>query len=450
MEAWIAGRVRDAGGHVSDPGQPPALDRAALERYQLDRLRDTVRLASAGAAFYRRTLAGAADTLTTLEDVRRLPFTTADDIRGNPLGLVCVSQDEISRVVTLDSSGTTGRPKRLYFTPSDQALTVDFFGVGMSTFTRPGDRVLILLPGETPGSVGDLLAAGLRRIGAIPIRHGPVRDVESTLRLAADERATVMVGVPTHVLRLARHGPGAPALPRLHSVLLSTDHVPAALVAAVEGAWGCRVYNHYGMTETGLGGGVDCEARRGYHMREADLLLEVIDPLTGDPAPDGQPGEIVFTTLTRAGMPLVRYRTGDIGRWLTEPCPCGTRLRTLAHITTRVSGLVSLGGGETISQADLDEAVFAVSGVVDFVAALSRGGSGATLSIRVRVAPDVAPDDARDAVSGAVAALPAIARAASRGRLATIDVAATTEPVSGPALAKRSISIEQRVPQWTS
>ncbi len=435
LEAWIAGVV--AGDATEYPTL--AFDRAVLERYQLDRLRQSIGLARDHSTFYRRHLA-AADDLASLDDLRRLPFTTADDIRADPLGLVCVPQDEISRVVTLDSSGTSGAPKRLYFTRADQALTIDFFAVGMATFTGPADRVLILLPGDTPGSVGDLLATAIERLGAVPIKHGPVRDVASARRAAESERATVIVGVPTHLLRLVRQEPGW-SVPSLHSVLLSTDHVPAAIVTAIETTLDCRVYNHYGMTEMGLGGGVDCAARRGYHLREADLLFEIVHPAGDEQAPEGEVGEIVFSTLTRRGMPLVRYRTGDLGRWLLDPCPCGTGLRTLAHVTTRVAGRVSIGRGAPITQADLDEAVFAVDGVLDFAACVSRSDASASLEVRVQVAPDSDPERVRDRVIHGLHSVPALEGAESSGDPAWIEVVAVHGPVSGPTLAKRAIAV---------
>ena len=92
--------------------------------------------------------------------------------------------------------------------------------------------------------------------------------------------------------------------------------MPEAIGRVLEERWGCRVYNHYGTTEMGLGGGVQCSARRGYHFREADLFVEIVEPRSGEPVPEGVTGEIVFTTLTRTGMPLIRYRTGDLSRFL--------------------------------------------------------------------------------------------------------------------------------------
>ncbi len=361
------------------------IDHVDLAEYQLQKLRDTLQLAREKSRFYRRQLADIPIDLTSLDDLTRWPFTTAADLRVNPLAFVTVSQDEIQRVVTLDSSGTSGAPKRLYFTREDQELTIDFFHIGMSTFTAPGDRVLILLPGETPGSVGDLLATGLQRLGAVPIKHGPVRDAVVTLDVMRREKINVLVGVPTHVLALARHPTKSPL--NLKSVLLSTDHVANAIKHAIEAAFGGTVYNHYGMTEMGLGGGVECEARRGYHLREADMLFEIIDPQTGERVPDGEYGEVVFTTLTRRGLPLIRYRTGDVSRFIPEPCPCGARLKTLERITHRLAGRVLIGD-QTLTMADLDEALFAVDGVLNFTATMVNDNGHDSLQLEVKIAAD--------------------------------------------------------------
>ncbi len=363
LEPWIAQKIGVEGNRLTQEH---------IQNYQLTWLRETLRLVRKRSPFYRAHLAGAPDHLDCLEDLAQFPFTTADDLREQGLRFLCVSQGDIQRVVTLDTSGTTGAPKRLYFTASDQELTVDFFHVGMSTLTDPGDRVLILLPGERPGSVGDLLATALERLGAVAIKHGPVRDPVQTLEVLAEQRATGLVGVPVQVLALARiaESVGLSPPPVLKRLLLTTDHVPDAIVRELKRMWGCEVYNHYGMTEMGLGGGVECQARRGYHLREADLYFEIVDPVTGEPVDEGEEGEVVFTTLTRVGMPLLRYRTGDASRFIPGDCPCGTVLKTLERVRGRIQGRIEIGA-DYLTMADLDEALFPIAGLLDFSVTLT-------------------------------------------------------------------------------
>ncbi len=393
LHPWIAQKIG-----VS----PDSLTQSAIAAYQLDKLNETLAFCRARSPFYRQKLAGLPVKLASLEDLQAFPFTTAVDVRERPLALLCVSQSDIQRVVTLDTSGTSGAPKRLYLTAADQELTCDFFHAGMSTFTAPGDRVLILLPCERPGSVGDLLAQALTRLGAVGIRHGLVTDVAQTLAVLHQEQATGVVGVPVQVLALvravaARHLPR----PRLKSVLLTTDHVPAAIVQTVEEAWNCTVYNHYGMTEMGLGGGVECEARQGYHLREGDLFVEIVDPATGALLPDGEPGEIVFTTLTRQGMPLIRYRTGDVSRFLPGNCACGAVLRRLEKVRFRWNGRFPHIASFFLTMADLDDALIPLDGVLNFVAAVSVGELRVTVEAEEEAGVETA-------VRQALLALPAV------------------------------------------
>ena len=446
LEPWIAATI-GAGG--------PGLDRTQLQRYQLARLRSTVQLTRERAPFYRNLLRDLPIGPDTLQDVARYPFTTAADLAAHGPRMVCVSQDDVTRVVTiqeqqekqeqpehlaaLDTSGTTGTPKRLWFTGSDQELTIDFFRAGMSTFTDPGDRVLVLLPCERPGGVGDLLATALERLGARPIRHGVVQDVDATLALLHEHRPDVAVGIPAQVLALARRGPGL----RLKAVLLSTDHVPLSLTRTVEQAWGCRVFNHYGMTETGLGGGVECEARRGYHLREADLYVEIVEPDGALPVPDGEPGEVVVTTLTRTGMPLIRYRTGDLSRFIPGPCPCGSTLRALERITRRAAGVVRTSTGAGLTLAELDEVLFGLPDVLDFDATLRRGTTGDTLELDVRVAAGPgAPRLAPDTVAAAVNVIPALAPGSPGGAVGARIIVRPATAVAAPA--KRRMKVVDR------
>jgi phenylacetate-CoA ligase len=360
LDRWISAKI----GNNSE-----ALTRESIDCYQLAKLQETLAWAKGRSAFYQRRLADVNQQgFSSLADLRGIPFTTAEDVKSNPLQFLCVSQGDIERVVTLRSSGTTGQSKRIYFTREDQELTVDFFHRGMATLVGHGDKVLILLPGERPGSVGDLLAAGLGRLGVRGVAYGPVQDYAQALEVMIREGIDALVGIPVQVLTLARQsrGRGAP-----RSVLLSTDYVPKAVREELTRIWGCEVYTHYGMTEMGYGGGVECRARYGYHMREADLLFEIIDAKTGTPVKEGESGEVVFTTLTRRGMPLIRYRTGDLSRFHREPCPCGTGLKTMAPVTGRLSNQLELEPGTVLTMADLDEALFPIRGLVDFAAELT-------------------------------------------------------------------------------
>nr|WP_050806953.1 AMP-binding protein [Acetonema longum] len=386
----------------------PSLTREHIQQYQLHKLRQVIRSAREHSPFYRRLFKGlAARDLGRLSDLGCFPFTSAADIRQQGLQFLTVSQGEISRVVTMDTSGTAGQPKRLYFTPSDQELTVDFFQQGMSGLVTSGQKVLVLLPGERNGSVGSLLAAALNRLGAEPVLHGAVTNLPDTLALMMRQQADSLVGIPAQVLALAHYGENKGYSVRLKSLLLSTDHVPAAVSRELERIWGCRVFQHYGMTEMGLGGGLDCEAHAGYHLREADLYFEIIDPLTGESVPAGQEGEVVFTTLTRQGMPLIRYRTGDLSRFLTEPCPCGTVLRRLEPIAARTGSRILTAGNRSFSLADLDEALFDLPGLIGFTAAVDDRQRAAKLRITAMTAGQDR-EAAKRSIEAALRQVPAI------------------------------------------
>lgn len=361
-----------------------------------------------------------------------LPFTTQAELRESGMDFLCVRPGEISRIVTLDTGGSTGTPKRVHFTEEDQQLTVDYFQNGMQLLVSACDTVLILMPVKIPGSIGKLLARGLGGFGAKTVEYGLPqmrpgmaeaeirREAERLLDLIETEQVTAVVALPTHMRMLAEtavkrkggfggeafqygicnrfsreagkpagsgqeekpavlagckssgqpdsyaigksvadrlactdaeaqayvcgrlkgmEASGNPFFPanhlRLKCVLLSAEYVDEKDVQFIEQVFSCKVYEHYGMTEMGLGCAVSCGHGAGYHVREADLYLEIIDPGTQAPVRDGQLGEIVFTTLTRKGMPFIRYRTGDYSRWITEKCPCGSLLKRLDKVRPR-------------------------------------------------------------------------------------------------------------------
>ncbi len=410
MQDWIRSKIGLTDG--------AALTREALEAYQLGRLRETLDYVRAFSPFYRARLKHyPAEAIRGLKDWPSLPLTGAKDLISKGQQFLCVSQSEIARVVTLQSSGTASQPKRLFFTSEDIELTIDFFQQGMSNLVGPGETVLVLLPGERPGSVGDLLVRGLARMGVKGIIHGLAEPPESVLEAIAVHGVDCLVGLPVHLLALVRSLPkGSRPDGQVKSVLLTADYVPLPVVRTIEGAWGCRVFQHYGMTEMGLGGGVECSARSGYHLREADLFFEIIDPVSGEALPDGNRGEVVFTTLTRRGMPFIRYRTGDLAAFRPEPCPCGTVLKTLERISGRLSGIADLSRERHLSTPELDEKIFQFSGVVDYEAALETEDGAVRLVLSIFLAEEGTPG-ALAAVRRLVMEIPAVGDSVRDGTL---------------------------------
>jgi phenylacetate-coenzyme A ligase PaaK-like adenylate-forming protein len=182
------------------------------------------------------------------------------------------------------------------------------------------------------------------------------------------QQLTCTVGLPQHLLALAvQVGPGY-----LKSMLLCSDYAPTVLREHIEAACGCETFLHYGATESGLGCAVECRMHRGCHIRESDLLLEIIDPQTCRVLPDSEVGVLVITTLNRRAMPLVRYRTGDRASLDRAPCPCGGVTARLCNIRGRLNPCILAGGGHLFSQ-DLDDWLYRISGLLDYRLTLERG-----------------------------------------------------------------------------
>ena len=318
LDSWLSRKI----------GEP--FSRSALERYQLARLNETIALARENSRYYAQRLP--LGSLSSIRELSELPFTRPEELYAEPYAFLCVSPREVERIITVATSGSSGASKRVFFTADDIELCADFFHHGMRLMVDESDRLGILFPASAPGSVGELLARGLERGGthALQLFH-KIGDFSALAEAIEAENINSLAGFPSVIQALADSYPQLP----IRTVLLSADFISPACREAIAAAWGAEVFEHYGMTEMGLGCAVSCGHQRGYHVREADILIEIIDPNTGRVLPEGETGEVVFTTLTRRAMPLIRYRTGDISRIIPGPCPCGTELYTLAPVGDR-------------------------------------------------------------------------------------------------------------------
>jgi phenylacetate-CoA ligase len=437
LDSWISAELGQK------PGQPIELIR--LRDHQLRKLNQTLAHAIGHSPFYRKRLQEWCDRpLSSLRGLEELPFTTSADLCEEGLQMLAVSQGEIDRVVTLESSGTTGAAKRLYFTREELALTQAFFRCGMSQVLKPGHRALVLLPGELPASAGDLLARALEPMGVTCHVFGLVTDPGGCAALLAEGFFDCLVGIPVQVLSVLRHPNASPIPPGcIKSVFLTSDYVPKALVEEIGRRWGCPAFNHYGMTEMALTGGVECLALDGYHLREPDLYFEVIDPETGRVLPPGETGEVVVTTLTRTGMPLIRYRTDDLSVFLPDPCPCGSRLPRLGKLRGRLTKRVDLGSGERLGMPDLDEELFAVPGLVNFQAVLTNDCGINHLSLTAESAAGAEQTTLRE-IDRRLLKIPPIQRALDAGTLHLPPASLCKTPLPVSATVKRNIEDQRK------
>jgi phenylacetate-coenzyme A ligase PaaK-like adenylate-forming protein len=353
-----AGPFLEAAGFLREG--PPAStdargrDKEALSEESLALAQE--REASAWENYTRRILAS-------------LPFTKEEDLAGSPESFLACGQSEIESVITIPTSGSSGPPKRIFSTLADLEETIAFFRYGMRHLVSEGDRVALLMSSTRPGAVGDLLTRGLKSWG-IPVKvmgPAPAPLAPSWLKELESFSPSCLVGLPSQIFLLSRKlAPPGP----LKSVLLSGEASPASLKKAVAASWKVSVFDHYGQTETGLAGAVDCPRIQGPHLREAELMAEIAGP-EGEALPHGEAGELILTTLTRRAMPLVRYKTGDLGRLVREKCPCGSAMARLVVFGRLKDGFMSAKGRLTLSE--MGEALYALPSLAGFAARLSPG-----------------------------------------------------------------------------
>ena len=326
------------------------LRRPDIEKLQLQRLNDVLRRQRERQAFY----VDLPPSLSSLSGLAGLPFTTPAQLAERGHAMVLLSQSAVSRVITEQTSGTTGPAKRVYYTQGDCKRTVDFFAAGLAELIGPGERTVIAMPFSGPNGLGDLIAQAIERLGAEPIRAGLGLTFGEYAALLGDDGVHTFVGLPVQLLSILRAGGGR----QLRRALVSGDVCSPAVQAAIE-AYGITLFPHYGSREIGLGGAVTCQAQAGMHVRENHVIVEIIGP-DGAVLPPGQWGELVVTTIGMEAMPLIRYRTGDWTRILPGICPCGSELLRLDRVSRADRCL-----------EELDEVLFPLQHLVDYKLRLS-------------------------------------------------------------------------------
>ena len=330
------------------------LDRQAIESLQLEKLNRLLEREYARQGFYRNL----PRRLNSLKELENLPFTTEQDLKEQGNRMLLVSQSKIERVRSWETSGTTGPAKRIFYTARDNDRTVSFFSAGLSELIHWGEKAVIAMPFTGDRGLGELIQEAVEGLGAVPVPAGNMKSFGEMLELLDKEKPDTFIGPPVLLLSLLRMRSKS----SIKRGLVSGDACPPGIMKAIEELLGTRLYPHYGSREMGLGGAVTCPAFQGMHLRENDIIGEIVDE-KGKAVPEGEWGELTVTLIEAGAMPLIRYRTGDISRFLPGICPCGCCLRRLDSVS-RI--------GEGREMEELDDYIFQIPWIVDY--RISRKG----------------------------------------------------------------------------
>jgi phenylacetate-CoA ligase len=341
----------------------------ALEALQLERLRATIDRILAAVAPGRARLheAGvrAGRDLRSLDEVPRLPFTWKSDLREHyPFGLLAVPREQLVRVHA--SSGTGGKPTVVGYTRHD--LDDVWTAVMARSMAGAGVRKGMVVHnaygyGLFTGGLG--FHQGAERLGAtvVPISGGLT---DRQVMLLQDFGGQALCSTPSYALNIAhglREAGVDPSALKLEIGLFGAEPWSEAMREQIERELGLTAINFYGLSEiVGPGVSAECSERNGLHVNEDHFMVEVVDPETGARRAPGEDGELVFTTLTKEALPLVRYRTADIAALTFEPCPCGRTLARMSPVRGRSDDMLIIRG-VNLYPSEVEHALLGVDGV---------------------------------------------------------------------------------------
>src|SRR6478735_5862829 len=373
-------------------GEVPPYDRGELEALQLERLRSTLRTAYDRVPHYRQAFdtAGAhPDDVASLADLARFPFTTKADLRANyPFGMFAVPREQVARVHA--SSGTTGKPTVVGYTHDDIETWAELMARSIrAAGGRPGDLVHVAYGyGLFTGGLG--AHYGAERLGCtvIPVSGGMT---ERQVQLILDFEPRIIMVTPSYFLAILDEIEAQGVDPRNTSLeigIFGAEPWTDEMRRAVEERAGIRAVDIYGLSEV-MGPGVSQESgetQDGLHVWEDHFLPEIVDPVTMEVLPDGEEGELVFTSLSKQAMPVIRYRTRDLTRLL--PGSAFPAFRRMQKVTGRTDDMMIVRG-VNVFPSQIEEHILAIEGLTPhYLCVLTRPGNLDELTVRVEHAPD--------------------------------------------------------------
>ena len=374
------------------------LPREALEALQLKRLQQVVKRVYHTVGHYKRAFDEAGvtpDDINTLDDMRKLPFTIKQDLRDNyPFGLFTVPMSNIVRLHA--SSGTTGKPTVVGYTRRDidtwsNLMARSFVAAGLTS-----NDVIHNAYGYGLFTGGLGAHYGAERLGAsvIPMSGGGTK---KQIMILQDFGPTAICCTPSYALYLAEQGRemGVDMRSlRLRVGVFGAEPWSERMREEIEDRLGIKALDIYGLSEIiGPGVAIECaEGRNGLHVFEDHFIVEIINPETGEPVPHGEEGELVFTTLTKEAVPLIRYRTRDLSRLIEEPCKCGRTHIRMARISGRSDDMLIIRG-VNVFPSQIESVLLSIEGLEPhYQLIVDREGTLDTLEIQVEMSEDLFSD----------------------------------------------------------
>lgn len=317
-----------------------------ISEKQLAQVNDRIQALLKADSFYGKKLREAGITeVRTAEEFLKLPFSEKNDLReAYPLGLMTAPEEEIVRIHS--SSGTTGTPVIIPYTQKDVDDWATMFArcYEVAGITKK-DRIHIT-PGYGLWTAGIGFQLGCEKLGAMAIPMGP-GNTEKQLEMMQSLGSTVLCSTSSYALLLTEEieKRGIKDQIKLKKGVIGSERWSDKMRTRIAEGLGIELYDIYGLTEIyGPGIGINCEHNTGMHIWDDFIYLEIIDPKTGDPVPDGEFGEIVITTLVKEGAPLIRYRTHDLCRIIPGECPCGRHYPRIDVIQGRTDDMMKIKG----------------------------------------------------------------------------------------------------------
>ncbi len=372
--------------------------REELEELELKRLQSTVERVYSLSTFYKEKFDELGITpkdITSLEDIKKLPFTTKKDLRAHyPFGLFTVPMSEVARIHS--SSGTTGKPTVVGYTKSDMDVWDE---VMARVFTLAGATSKDIVHnaygyGLFTGGLG--FHNGAEKIGAaiVPASAGMT---DRQLMLMRDFGASILASTPTFALHMAevaqKAGSDYLSHYKLKAGIFGAEPTSKGLKKEVSNAWGIDYHEVYGLSEIiGPGVAANCKESDLLHVFEDHFFVEIINPQTGESLPDGQRGELVITPLTKQALPLIRYRTGDITSITKEPCKCGRTLLRMESIVGRVDDMLIISG-VNVYPSQIEHVIANTEGVtLNYQIIVDKHGHLDKLEIHIEVSDEIMTD----------------------------------------------------------